>query len=111
MHLLLDCMQKKGLPSFAGKSIGEILPIFLTSITVTGVKVGIICSTITIGKKIAKKILLLKEKNDDVVNHVKENNNDAIKKNKKLKKAINNRKIVNTDQEILDKPKILTKRK
>ena len=46
----------KGLPSFAGKSISEILPILLTSITVTGVKVGIICGVIVIGKKIAKYI-------------------------------------------------------
>ena len=103
----------KGLPSFAGKSVSDILPIFFTSITVTGVKVGIICGVIVIGKKIAKKLnSSVKRKHDDVDDFEKENNNVTIKEKKKeQEKTIENRKIVNTEYEILDKPKILTKRK
>ena len=46
----------KGLPSFTGMTIGDALPIIVTSLAVTGVKVGIIYGTIIIGKKIVKKI-------------------------------------------------------
>lgn len=103
----------KGLPSFVGKSVSDILPILFTSITVTGVKVGIICGVIVIGKKIAKKFnSSVKRKHDDVDDLEKENNNVTIKEKKKeQEKSIENRKIVNTEYEILDKPKILTKRK
>lgn len=103
----------KGLPSFAGKSVSDILPILFTSITVTGVKVGIICGVIVIGKKIVKKLNSSVEiKHDDGDDFEKENNNVTIKEKKKeQEKTIENRKIVNTEYEILDKPKILTKRK
>ena len=103
----------KGLPSFVGKSVSDILPIFFTSITVTGIKVGIICGVIVLVKKIAKKLnSSVKRKHDDVDDFDKENNNVIIKEKKKeQEKSIENRKIVNTEYEILDKPKILTKRK
>ena len=103
----------KGLPSFVGKSVSDILPILFTSITVTGVKVGIICGVIVLVKKIAKKLnSSVKRKHDDVDDFDKENNNVIIKEKKKeQEKSIENRKIVNTEYEILDKPKILTKRK
>ena len=103
----------KGLPSFAGKSISDILPILFTSITVTGVKVGIICGVIVIGKKIAKKLnSSVKRKHDDVDDFEKETNNVTIKEKKKeQEKTIENRKIVNKEYENLDKTKILTKRK
>ena len=103
----------KGLPSFVGKSVSDILPILFTSITVTGIKVGIICGVIVLVKKIAKKLnSSVKRKHDDVDDFDKENNNVIIKEKKKeQEKSIENRKIVNTEYEILDKPKILTKRK
>lgn len=103
----------KGLPSFVGKSVSDILPILFTSITVTGVKVGIICGVIVIGKKIAKKLNSSVEiKHDDVDDFEKENNNVTIKEKKnEQEKTIKDRKIVNTEYEILDKPKTLTKRK
>lgn len=102
----------KGLPSFAGKSVSDILPILFTSITVTGVKVGIICGVIVIGKKIAKKLnSSVKRKYDDVDILEKENNYVTIKEKKEQEKTIKNRKIVNKEYETLDKTKILTKRK
>ena len=103
----------KGLPSFAGKSVSDILPILFTSITVTGVKVGIICSVIVIGKKIAKKLNSSVEiKHDYVGDFEKENNNVTIKeKEKEQEKTIKYRKTVNTEYEILGKPKTLSKRK
>lgn len=103
----------KGLQSFAGKSVSDILPILFTSITVTGVKVGIICGVIVIGKKIAKKLNSSVEiKHDDVDDFEKENINVTIKERKKeQEKTIKDRKIVKTEYEILDKPKTLTKRK
>ena len=101
------------MPSFVGKSVSDILPILFTSITVTGVKVGIICGVIVIGKKIAKKLNSSVEiKHDDVDDFEKENNNVTIKEKKnEQEKTIKDRKIVNTEYEILDKPKTLTKRK
>lgn len=103
----------KGLPSFVGKSVSDILPILFTSIMVTGVKVGIVCGVFVIGKKIAKKLNSSVEiKHDDVGDFEKENNNVTIKEKKKeQEKTIKYRKIVNTEYEILDKPKTLTKRK
>ena len=103
----------KGIPIFAGKSISDILPILFTSVTVTGVKVGIICGVIVVVKTIVKKLKSSSErKNNDVDNFEIENNNVTIKeKNQEQAKTINNRKIVNTENEILDKPKTLIKRK
>ena len=99
----------KGLPSFAGKSVSYILPILFTSITVTGVKVGIICGVIVIAKKLNSSV---KRKYDDVDIVEKENKYVTIKKKKKeQEKTIENRKIVNKEYETLDKTKILTKRK
>ena len=83
----------KGLPSFAGKSVSNILPILFTSITVTGVKVGIICGVIVIGKKIAKKLnSSVKRKHDDVDILEKENNYVTIKEKKEQEKTIENKK-------------------
>ena len=45
-----------GLPSLEGKSFGEILPMLVTLIAVTTLKVGIVCIVIIFGKKLVKKI-------------------------------------------------------
>ena len=45
-----------GLPSLEGKSFGEILPMLVTLIFVTTIKVGIVYAVIIFGKKIVEKI-------------------------------------------------------
>lgn len=103
----------KGFPNLVGKSISDILPMLFTSMTVTCVKVGLLCGVVIIGKKVIKKI----SSNDDgkyvdVIDFEKENNAVIIEdKKNEQEKTIDNREIVNEEYDVLDKPKMLIKRK
>jgi len=81
------------------KSISDILSILFTSLAVTGVKVVIISWVIIIVENIVNKLKLNSE--------MRKNNVKIKVKGKNSSDIINSKEIINYENEVLDKLKIL----